>query len=175
MRNSAKQVRERRNRKVYSYLYIIVGHQTNANTFEQFLLQGILIIKDTIKNSTHSSSSLTLDLLSVTEEEKNLALEANRIIHEKFLTPEFVHKCAETLVSQYMLLTPADFARWEEDPEGWANSLDSENWEFELRPCAEITFMSLLSHYRDALIPVLLNLVERVEGKYDIERLVLLT
>ncbi|KAI8889138.1 ARM repeat-containing protein [Backusella circina FSU 941] len=143
------------------------GNQTDSHAFEQFLLQGILIIKDTIKNSTQSSNTLSLDLLSITEEEKSLALEANRIIHEKFLTPDFVHKCAETLVSQYMLLTPADFTRWEEDPEGWANSLDSENWEFELRPCAEVTFMSLLSHYRDALIPILLNLVERVEAVND--------
>ncbi|KAI7866309.1 armadillo-type protein [Mucor mucedo] len=66
-----------------------------------------------------------------------------------------------------MLLTPADFSKWEEDPEGWAISLDSENWEFELRPCAEMTFMNLLSQYRDQLVPIMLNLVERVANVTD--------
>lgn len=133
--------------------------------FQPFLLQGMLLIKDTIKNSSYNAGKLGADLLSVTDEEKELALEAGRLIHERFLTPEFVNACAETLVSQYMLLTPNDFSKWEEDPEGWANALDAENWEFELRPCAEMTFMNLLSQYRDQLVPIMLSLVERVASK----------
>ncbi|KAI8980480.1 armadillo-type protein [Pilobolus umbonatus] len=89
------------------------------------------------------------------------------MIHEQFLTPEFIHMCAETLVSQYMLLTPSDYKKWEEDPEGWANALDSENWEFELRPCAEMTLMTLLSQYRKELVPILLGLIERVATVND--------
>jgi hypothetical protein len=142
------------------------GQQQDAVIFQPFLLQGMLLIKDTIKNSSYNAGKLGADLLSVTEEEKELALEAGRLIHEQFLTPDFVNLCAETLVSQYMLLTPSDFSKWEEDPEGWANSLDAENWEFELRPCAEMTFMNLLSQYRDQLVPIMLNLVERVVSKY---------
>ena len=142
------------------------GQQTTASTiFETFLLQGMLLIKDTIKNSSYSSSKLSTDVLSVTDEEKEWASEAGRLIHEQFLTPDFVHQCAETLVSQYMLMTPDDVSKWEEDPEAWANALDSENWEFELRPCAEMTFMSLLSQYRDQLVPIMLDLVERVASK----------
>ncbi|KAI8368386.1 armadillo-type protein [Choanephora cucurbitarum] len=94
-------------------------------------------------------------------------MEAGRLVHEQFLTPEFVHACAETLVSQYMLLTPSDFLKWEEDPENYAIASDSENWEFELRPCAEMTFMSLLSQYRDQLVPILLGLIERVANVTD--------
>ncbi|KAI8059671.1 armadillo-type protein [Thamnidium elegans] len=127
----------------------------------------MLLIKDTIKNSSYNAGKLGADLLSVTEEEKELALEAGRLIHEQLLTPDFVNICAETLVSQYMLLTPQDFSKWEEDPEGWAISLGSENWEFELRPCAEMTFMNLLSQYRDQLVPIMLNLVERVATVTD--------
>lgn len=141
----------------------IVDQTSNANP--SFLLQGMLLIKDTIKNSSYNAGQLGADLLSVTDGEKELALEAGRLIHQQFLTPDFVNVCAETLVSQYMLLTPADFSKWEEDPEGWAISLDSENWEFELRPCAEMTFMNLLSQYRDQLVPIMLNLVERVASK----------
>lgn len=101
----------------------------------------------------------------MTDEEKALTLEAAKIINEQFVTPEFVTLCAETLIGRYMLLTPDDFAKWEEDPEGWANAADSENWEFEIRPCAEITFMSLLSKHRDQLAPIMINLVDRVCGR----------
>ncbi|GAA5815784.1 hypothetical protein MFLAVUS_009299 [Mucor flavus] len=145
----------------------IVSRTSDATVFESFLLQGMLLIKDTIKNSSYNAGKLGADLLSVTEEEKELAVEAGRLIHEQLLTPDFVNICAETLVSQYMLLTPQDFSKWEEDPEGWAISLGSENWEFELRPCAEMTFMNLLSQYRDQLVPIMLNLVERVATVTD--------
>ena len=101
----------------------------------------------------------------MTDEEKALTLEAAKIINEQFVTPEFVTLCAETLIGRYMLLTPDDFAKWEEDPEGWVNAADSENWEFEIRPCAEITFMSLLSKHRDQIAPIMLNLVDRVCGR----------
>lgn len=137
----------------------------NTLIFEPALLQGMLLVKDTIKNVSYNAGQLGADLLSVTNEEKELALEAGRLINEQFLTPDFVNICAETLVSQYMLMSPDDFTKWEEDPEGWLNNLDTENWEFELRPCAELAFMNLLSQYRDQLVPIMLNLVERVASK----------
>ncbi|CAO3633200.1 unnamed protein product [Mucor fragilis] len=139
----------------------------NTLVFEPFLLQGMLLVKDTIKNVSYNAGQLGADLLSVTNEEKELAIEAGRLINEQFLTPEFVNVCAETLVSQYMLMSPSDFARWEEDPEGWLNNLDTENWEFELRPCAELAFMNLLSQYRDQLVPIIVSLVERVATVTD--------
>ncbi|KAL7309160.1 hypothetical protein PS15m_011273 [Mucor circinelloides] len=139
----------------------------NTLVFEPFLLQGMLLVKDTIKNVSYNAGQLGADLLSVTNEEKELAIEAGRLINEQFLTPDFVNVCAETLVSQYMLMSPSDFTRWEEDPEGWLNNLDTENWEFELRPCAELAFMNLLSQYRDQLVPIIVNLVERVATVTD--------
>lgn len=135
--------------------------------YEPFLLQGMLLVKDTIKNSSYNAGKLGADLLSVTDEEKELAMEAGRFIHEQFLTPDFVNTCAETLVTQYMLMTPSDLHKWEDDPEGWANALDAENWEFELRPCAEMTFMNLLSQYRDQLVPIIVDLVDRVAQVSD--------
>ncbi|KAI9243581.1 armadillo-type protein, partial [Sporodiniella umbellata] len=57
------------------------------------------------------------------------------------------------------------------DPEGWVNLADSENWEFEIRPCAEVTFMNLLSKNRDSLIPVLISLVDRVADVKDYQAL----
>ena len=62
-----------------------------------------------------------------------MGLEANTIINTQFLTKDSVNVCAETLITKYMLLTPADMEKWEDEPEGFANAIDSENWEFELR------------------------------------------
>ncbi|KAI9261423.1 armadillo-type protein [Phascolomyces articulosus] len=138
------------------------GEPVDIPVFEQFLLQGMLLIKETIKNAAQNVDNPASEVLSVTDEEKALCLEANRIINNQFLTTEFVNACAEALITKYMLLTPVDMEKWEDDPEGFANAIDSENWEFELRPCAEMTFMSLLTHYRDQLCPILLDLVEKV-------------
>lgn len=176
----------------------------------------MLLVKDTIRNSAYSSENgkqasrphvhifcityslliASSDILSTTEEEKALVTEARNIICHRFITQEFVGLCAETLVTKYMLLTPEDFDMWEDDPEGWAQSIDSENWEFELRvslsvglvresililsyfflkkkkkPCAEVTFMSLLTRFREELCPILLSLVERVTDVSDYQGL----
>ncbi|ORZ00705.1 armadillo-type protein [Syncephalastrum racemosum] len=139
--------------------------------FEPFLLQGMLLVKDTIKNTVYSSENASSDILSTTEEEKALVAEARNIICQRFITQDFVSICAETLVTKYMLLTPEDFDMWEDDPEGWAQSIDSENWEFELRPCAEVTFMSLLTRFREELCPILLSLVDRVTDVSDYQAL----
>jgi hypothetical protein len=75
--------------------------------------------------------------LAITDEEAALETEARHIIQQGFVTDAFVNECAETLITKYMLLTPGDQEQWEEDPEGWANSVDAENWEFELRVSGE--------------------------------------
>ncbi|KAG0167898.1 hypothetical protein DFQ30_005539 [Apophysomyces sp. BC1015] len=138
---------------------------------QQFLLQGMLLVKDTIRNGAHSSENLAADVLSTTKEENALANQARRMLHDQFLTPDFVNSCAETLITKYMLLTTEDFEKWEDDPEGWANAVDTENWEFELRPCAEVTFMGLLSQYRNQLCPILLDLVEKISTVTDYQGL----
>ncbi|ORX47739.1 ARM repeat-containing protein [Hesseltinella vesiculosa] len=138
------------------------GKKTSSTIFTQFLLHGLQLIKGTIKNVAYDTERPDFDNLAITDEEKALAAEGRRIIREGVVTSSFVHTCAETLVSKYMLLTPSDLEQWEEDPEEWANAVDAENWEFELRPCAEATFMNLLAQHRDQLTPIILNLVDQV-------------
>ncbi|KAI8069428.1 armadillo-type protein [Gongronella butleri] len=137
------------------------GEPASPILYTQFLLHGMQLIKGTIKNVQYDSSGPEYDNLAITDEEKALATEAHRIIRTGVVTPAFVNACAETLVSKYMLLTPTDLEQWEDDPEGWANSVDAENWEFELRPCAEAIFINLLALHRDQLTPIILNLVDQ--------------
>ncbi|CAO3588011.1 unnamed protein product [Absidia cylindrospora] len=129
--------------------------------YHQFLLQGMQLIKGTIKSATQEGDTSVSDNLAITNEENALVHEARHILKQGFVTDAFVNSCAETLITKYMLLTPTDLELWEEDPESWANSVDAENWEFELRPCAEITFMNLLTQNRDQLAPILLDLLNQ--------------
>lgn len=141
--------------------------------FEQHLLQGLLLVKNTIKLFAHKSTNLASLESSLTEDEKRLTGEAVRIIQEQFSTQEFVHNCAETIVTMYMKLTEDDLSQWDDDPEEFANDIDAENWEFQLRPCAEITFKNLLDQYADQLAPIILDLVERMDIVTDQESLLL--
>ncbi|CAO3624655.1 unnamed protein product [Cunninghamella echinulata] len=139
--------------------------EANTEIYQKIILQGMQLVKGTIKNNAYDTSVPDSENLAVTTEEKELAIQARQIIYENFITGDFVHSCAEVMVSKYMLLTPSDLEQWETDPEGWANSVDAENWEFELRPCAEAIFINLLAQHRDQLAPIILNLLERPDAQ----------
>lgn len=143
------------------------------NVSDQYLLQGMLLTNFTIKLFSHKSGSLEKTVSSLTEEEKQLQVDAARLIQNRFLTQDFILKCAEVLITQYMQLTTDDLLQWDDDPEGWANTVDTENWEFELRPCAETTFMNLLNQYADELAPLTINLIERLDVVTDQSSLLL--
>ncbi|KAI8975059.1 armadillo-type protein [Mycotypha africana] len=77
------------------------------------------------------------------------------------MTASFVTSCTECLIRHYLILTSEDIEQWQEDPEGWLTEAEADQWEFELRPCAEKTFTTLLYHYRDLLLPLLLHFVDQ--------------
>ncbi|KAI9306866.1 armadillo-type protein [Cunninghamella echinulata] len=129
----------------------------NTEIYQKIILQGMQLVKGTIKNNAYDSSAPGNTYIIIEN--------TRQIICENFITGDFVHSCAEVMVSKYMLLTPSDLEQWETDPEGWANSVDAENWEFELRPCAEAIFISLLAQHRDQLTPIILNLLERPDAQ----------
>ncbi|CAO3644783.1 unnamed protein product [Cunninghamella blakesleeana] len=137
------------------------SNEANYEIYQKIILQGMQLIKGTIKNNVYDADIPDSDNLAVTREEKELTIQARQIIYDNFITGDFVHSCAEVMVTKYMLLTPSDLEQWENDPESWSNSVDAENWEFELRACAESIFITLLAQHRDQLTPIILNLVEQ--------------
>ncbi|RUP42843.1 armadillo-type protein [Jimgerdemannia flammicorona] len=124
--------------------------------FERFLVHGLLLLKNTIKNFSYTAEK------GASPEEASTVSRARQVIDQSLLTPGFVNSCAEVLVSRYMVLRPEDLEAWETDPEGFVGGEEADHWEFELRPCAEKVFMDLLSQYRVQLSPILLNLLENV-------------
>ncbi|RUS22823.1 armadillo-type protein [Endogone sp. FLAS-F59071] len=133
----------------------------NPPPFERFLVQGLLLLKNTIKNFAYTIEK------GASPEEASTVSQARQVIDQNLLTPAFVNSCAEVLVSRYMVLRPEDLKLWEEDPEAFVGGEEADHWEYELRPCAEKVFMELLSQYRVQLSPILLNLLENVATVSD--------
>ncbi|KDE05416.1 hypothetical protein MVLG_04211 [Microbotryum lychnidis-dioicae p1A1 Lamole] len=71
------------------------------------------------------------------------------------LPANFAPQFAEILVTRLMPLRQTDLEKWRDDPEEWMNEEAANREEFELRPCAEYVFRSLLSHYKDDLAPMM--------------------
>ncbi|KAL7282456.1 hypothetical protein ACG7TL_003927 [Trametes sanguinea] len=77
--------------------------------------------------------------------------------NDKVLTKEFVEDAVKILVTRFIPLNPADLEGWMEDPEEWVNSEEKENdqWEYELRPCAERVLMTLAAQYPQYVRPLI--------------------
>ncbi|KAF9226602.1 ARM repeat-containing protein [Gyrodon lividus] len=73
------------------------------------------------------------------------------------LSQQFVEDAVRLLVSRFIPLNPSDLEGWMADPEEWVNEEDkeSEQWEYELRPCGERVLMTLAAQYRDYVVPLM--------------------
>ncbi|KAH7931251.1 ARM repeat-containing protein [Leucogyrophana mollusca] len=73
------------------------------------------------------------------------------------LSQQFVEDAVKLLITRFIPLNPSDLEGWMSDPEEWVNEEDkeTEQWEFELRPCGERVLMTLSLQYRDYVTPLL--------------------
>ncbi|KAI0638247.1 ARM repeat-containing protein [Trametes polyzona] len=77
--------------------------------------------------------------------------------NDRVLSKEFVEDAVKILVTRFIPLNPSDLEGWMEDPEEWVNSEEKENdqWEYEIRPCAERVLMTLASQYPQYVRPLI--------------------
>ncbi|KAI0320679.1 ARM repeat-containing protein [Amylostereum chailletii] len=73
------------------------------------------------------------------------------------LPEEFVRTAVTFLVTRFMPLRPTDLEGWLLDPEEWVNveDKDDQQWEFEIRPCAERVLMTFSAQYPQYTNPLL--------------------
>ncbi|KAN0097466.1 Armadillo-type fold [Tylopilus felleus] len=78
-------------------------------------------------------------------------------VTETTLPQQSVEDAVRLLVTRFIPLNPSDLEGWLADPEEWVNEEEKENeqWEYELRPCAERVLMTLAAQYRDYVVPLL--------------------
>ncbi|KAI0068814.1 ARM repeat-containing protein [Artomyces pyxidatus] len=82
------------------------------------------------------------------------------------LPQDFVENAVTFLVTRFMPLNPSDLEGWMADPEEWVNGEDKEDeqWEFELRPCAERVLMTFSNQYQQYVTPLLVAAFNKVNG-----------
>lgn len=118
-------------------------------------LRALLLIRACAKMAFNP----TLTFKYQTPQDKEERKQAVELIKSQLFTHDFVVNVMELLVTQFFRLTENDFQEWEADPEEWEKKEDSiaEAWEFSIRSCSEKLFLDLVIHFKDLLIPRLLN------------------
>ncbi|KAJ3604293.1 hypothetical protein NHX12_029034, partial [Muraenolepis orangiensis] len=142
-----------------SYLFTPAGEGVS---FERFTVQCMNLIKMIVKNDTYKPNKNI-------EDSKPESLEAHNI-KTAFFTHETLTEIGRRLVSHYFLLNEEELAMWEEDPEGFAvEETGGDSWKYSLRPCTEVLFLDIFHKYSQTLIPVLLEMVQNLQGPTNVE------
>ncbi|CAK7562935.1 MAG: hypothetical protein SEPTF4163_000791 [Sporothrix epigloea] len=122
---------------------------------EQLALKGLLLLKSCIQIITQPLQTFKY---RSTEAQKERTDGVQRIKMQLF-TDDFVLKMINTIITKLFHFRQSDLEAWEEDPESW-ESQESElgaAWEWQVRPCAEKVFLSLLIHNKQLVVPPLLS------------------
>uniref|UniRef100_A0A8C5C3D6 Importin 11 n=1 Tax=Gadus morhua TaxID=8049 RepID=A0A8C5C3D6_GADMO len=142
-----------------SYLFTHVGEGV---TFERFTVQCMNLIKMILQNHTYKPAKNI-------EDSKPESLEAHNI-KTAFFTHPTLTEIGRRLVSHYFLLTEEELALWEEDPEGFAvEETGGDSWKYSLRPCTEVLFLDLFHKFSQTMTPVLLEMVQNLQGPTNVE------
>uniref|UniRef100_A0A8C4UAG4 Importin-11 n=1 Tax=Falco tinnunculus TaxID=100819 RepID=A0A8C4UAG4_FALTI len=130
--------------------------------FEQFIVQCMNLIKMIVKNYAYKPSKNIEDSSPET-------LEAHKIKTAFFTYPTLMEICRR-LVTHYFLLTNEELTMWEEDPEGFTvEETGGDSWKYSLRPCTEVLFIDIFHEYNQTLTPVLLEMVQSLQGSTNVE------
>lgn len=103
-----------------------------------------------------------------TPQDKEERKQAVELIKSQLFIQDFVVNVMEVLVTQFFKLRESDFKEWEEDPEEWERKEEAsaEAWEFSIRSCSEKLFLDLVIHFKELLIPRLLNVFYTFASEY---------
>uniref|UniRef100_A0A8P4GJP5 Importin-11 n=1 Tax=Dicentrarchus labrax TaxID=13489 RepID=A0A8P4GJP5_DICLA len=142
-----------------SYVFTPAGEGV---TFERFIVQCMNLIKMIVKNDAYKPAKNI-------DDSKPESLEAHKI-KTAFFTHPTLTEIGRRLVSHYFLLTEEELAMWEEDPESFAvEETGGDSWKYSLRPCTEVLFLDIFHNYSQTLTPVLLDMVQNLQGQLNIK------
>uniref|UniRef100_A0A671TEV9 Importin-11 n=1 Tax=Sparus aurata TaxID=8175 RepID=A0A671TEV9_SPAAU len=142
-----------------SYVFTPAGEGV---TFERFIVQCMNLIKMIVKNDAYKPAKNI-------DDSKPESLEAHKI-KTAFFTHPTLTEIGRRLVSHYFLLTEEELAMWEEDPESFAvEETGGDSWKYSLRPCTEVLFLDIFHNYSQTLTPVLLEMVQNLQGPTSVE------
>uniref|UniRef100_A0A673H2M6 Importin-11 n=1 Tax=Sinocyclocheilus rhinocerous TaxID=307959 RepID=A0A673H2M6_9TELE len=148
-----------------SYVFTEAGEGV---VFERFIVQCMNLIKMIVKNDAYKPAKNI-------EDSKPESLEAHKI-KTAFFTHQTLTEIGRRLtliypnIDKYFLLTEEELTMWEEDPESFAvEETGGDSWKYSLRPCTEVLFLDIFHNYSQTLTPVLLEMVQNLQGPSNVE------
>ncbi|XP_071964409.1 importin-11-like isoform X2 [Antedon mediterranea] len=146
----------------FTSTYVFTQAAENLN-FERFIIECMNIMKAIVTCDEYKVVKL---IEAKTEPSR---IQASKI-KEEFFTESVLTEIGTRLLTSYFLLTPEDLYNWENDPEDFTADEVGESWKYGLRPCTEKLFLALFHAY-ESMTPLLLKLVESVQGETDVENM----
>ncbi|KAL1303880.1 hypothetical protein AAFC00_000334 [Neodothiora populina] len=137
------------------------GDQRDERTFQEKLsLKALSLVRACIKMVFNPAQTFKYRH-NQEKEEKAVATQA---LKDNLLSTSFVQEVMETVVTKFFVFRASDLREWEEEPEEWEHSMESEGegFEFSIRPCAEKLFMDIALNYRDIVVEPLLVVFNQV-------------
>ena len=127
---------------------------------EKLCLKGLLLIRACIKLVFNPAQTFKYRQ----SQEKEEKTSATQVVKDELLTQAFVQDLMETVVMKFFVFRESDLHDWEDEPEEWEYSMESEGegFEFSIRPCAEKVFLDLALNYRDIVVEPLLSVFDQV-------------
>lgn len=131
------------------------GESNGKSLSERTGLRALLLIRACARMAFNPVQTFKYQTPQDKEERK----QAVGLIKSQLFAHDFVVNVMELLVTQFFRFRKIDFQEWEEEPEDWEKREDEniEAWEFSIRSCSEKLFLDLVIHFKDLLIPRLLN------------------
>ncbi len=121
---------------------------------ERLALRGLLLIKSCVQIITQPLRTFKYHSADT---QRDQAEGVQRIKTELF-TNEFILQVVHVIITKLFVFRRSDLDAWDEDSEDWEmqESESGPAWEWQVRPCAERVFLSLLIHNKQLLAPPLL-------------------
>ncbi|KAJ9198731.1 hypothetical protein DTO271D3_6115 [Paecilomyces variotii] len=131
------------------------GSGGEKTLMEKVGLKALLLLRACVRMAFNPAQTFKYQQPQDKEEKK----ESIAFIKSQLFTEDIVVNIMELLVTKFFKFRQSDFQEWEEEPEEWEKREEetSSAWEFSIRSCSEKLFLDLVIHFKDLLIPRLLN------------------
>lgn len=123
--------------------------------FERFIIQCLNLMKKILQANKYKQTVKTS-----LETYYPLTVRANQL-KQNFFTQEILTEICTRLVTHYFVLNQSDLECWDSDPESFGVDDCGESWKYNLRPCTESVFLTILHQFKEILANVLVELVQR--------------
>lgn len=144
-------------------LHKITNPEAELMSFEQFLIECMVLVKSTMECKEYSPTltGRVVDESAVTLEErkKNISSAVAGVLASVFPNDRVLLLC-NVLIRRYFVLSATDLDEWNYNPEGFHHEQDMVQWTEKLRPCAEALYIVLFHKYSQLLGPVVVSILQ---------------